>query len=103
MKRTQVSSVVSLKLAEEQLQILRLTTPEPKDVRGPVVQNDNPFCVAYFKSGHFWVTGRLFNRVNLRHGRASPASRRTSATGYGALRVVPGDLRWPDWIGVSAA
>ena len=29
------SSVVSLKFDEEQLQILRLTTPELKDVRGP--------------------------------------------------------------------
>ncbi len=30
------SSVVSLKFIEEQPQILRLTTPELKDVRGPV-------------------------------------------------------------------
>ncbi len=30
------SSVVSLKFIEEQKQILRLTTPELKDVRGPV-------------------------------------------------------------------
>jgi hypothetical protein len=29
-------SVVSLKFIEEQPQILRLTTPELKDVRGPV-------------------------------------------------------------------
>jgi hypothetical protein len=29
-------SVVSLKFTEEQPQILRLTTPELKDVRGPV-------------------------------------------------------------------
>ena len=31
-----LSSVVSLKFIEEQPQILRLTTPELKDVRGPV-------------------------------------------------------------------
>jgi hypothetical protein len=31
-----VSSVASLKFIEEQPQILRLTTPELKDVRGPV-------------------------------------------------------------------
>ena len=31
-----VASVVSLKFIEEQPQILRLTTPELKDVRGPV-------------------------------------------------------------------
>jgi hypothetical protein len=30
------TSVVSLKFVEEQPQILRLTTPELKDVRGPV-------------------------------------------------------------------
>ncbi len=30
------TSVVSLKFIEEQPQILRLTTPELKDVRGPV-------------------------------------------------------------------
>jgi len=30
------ASVVSLKFVEEQKQILRLTTPELKDVRGPV-------------------------------------------------------------------
>ncbi len=30
------SNVVSLKFIEEQPQILRLTTPELKDVRGPV-------------------------------------------------------------------
>jgi hypothetical protein len=33
---SKISSVVSLKLVEEQKQILRLTTPELKDVRGPV-------------------------------------------------------------------
>ena len=32
----QRASVVSLKFIEEQPQILRLTTPELKDVRGPV-------------------------------------------------------------------
>jgi hypothetical protein len=33
---TKVADVVSLKFIEEQTQILRLTTPELEDVRGPV-------------------------------------------------------------------
>jgi hypothetical protein len=43
------SSLVSLKFIEEQPQILRLTTPELKDVRAPFAQNDSQFCVAYFR------------------------------------------------------
>ena len=36
LSQERVASVVSLEFVEEQMQILRLTTPELKDVRGPV-------------------------------------------------------------------
>ena len=40
------TSVVSQKFIEEQPQILRLTTPELKNIRGPVRSDDSGFCVA---------------------------------------------------------
>jgi len=42
-------SVVSLKFIGRQTQILRLTTPELKDVRGPFAQDDSFASVAYFE------------------------------------------------------
>ena len=39
----------NLRFIEEQPQILRLTTPELKGVRGPFAQNDSQSCVAYFR------------------------------------------------------
>jgi hypothetical protein len=45
-----IPSAVSLKFIEEQPQILRLATPELKNVRGPVRSaNDSQFFVPYFK------------------------------------------------------
>ena len=41
------TTLVTLKLIEEQPQILRLTTPELKDVRGPFAQNDSQFGITY--------------------------------------------------------
>jgi hypothetical protein len=41
--------LVSPKFIEERLQILRPTTPELKDLWGPVRKNDSEFCVAHFR------------------------------------------------------
>ena len=47
------SSVVSQKFIEEQLQILRLTTPRLKSTpRAPFAQDDSSFCVRISDSGH---------------------------------------------------
>jgi len=58
MKLPSLASAVSLKFIEEQPQILRLTTPELKDVRAPFAQNDSQFLLLISDSGHLSLVDR---------------------------------------------